>query len=128
MSQENPLFDLSLRAGEDLSADADRYKAVKLNGTTAKEVIKFTGATDPMIGILKNSPEDTQLAQVAVYGSSKIRAGGAFNANALLKTDAAGKFVTGGGGGDVNKAIALEAAGADGDVVEALLLVSPIVS
>ena len=128
MSQQNPLFDISCRAGEDLSADADRYKAVKLNGTTAKEVIKVTGATDNPIGILQNSPADEQLAQVAVLGTSKVRAGGAFNANAFLKIDAAGKFVTGGGGSDVNRAIALEAATADGDIVEALLLSSPYIS
>lgn len=127
MSQENPLLNLSFVAGANLSGDATpatskRYRTVKLSG--ARTVVETAGATDLMMGVLKNLPASGELADVAVQGTSKVRIGaGGCTVNSYLKLGAAdGKFVQGGGGGDKNWAIALEAATADGDVIEAYLL------
>lgn len=126
MAQENPVLEVSMVAGADLSADTQassskRYRAVKLNGTTAGSIVAIASTADVMLGVLKNLPASAEFAEVQVLGTCKVRAGAAFNANARLKLDSSGRFVTGGGGSDRNWAIALEAATAIGDVVEALL-------
>lgn len=131
MSQENPILDLSMVAAVDLSSDAQassskRYRAVKLSSTTQGNVTAISSTADRMFGVLKNLPAAGEFATVSVLGTSKVRAGGSFSANALLKLDSVGRFVTGGGGSDVNRAIALEAATAIGDVVEAFLLPSTV--
>lgn len=126
MAQENPVLEVSMVAGADLSADtqassSNRYRAVKLNGTTAGSIVAIASTADVMLGVLKNLPASAEFAEVQVLGTCKVRAGAAFSANARLKLDSSGRFVTGGGGSDRNWAIALEAATAIGDVVEALL-------
>lgn len=131
MSQENSLLELSFIAGADLSANAaattsKRYRTVKLH-TVARQVVETAGAGDKMIGVLKNLPAAGELAEVANLGTSKVRVGaGGVVVNTFLKLGADGKMVAGGGAGDVNWAIALEASAADGDIIEALLLQSPI--
>jgi hypothetical protein len=132
MSQENVIQDLTFVAGADLSSDAasttsKRYRAVKLH-TVARQIVECAGATDKMIGILKNLPAADELATVTRIGTSKVRIGiGGCTINSFLKLGAAdGKFVQGGAGADVNWAIALEVATADGDVIEAMILQSPI--
>lgn len=126
MAQENPVLEVSMVAGADLSADTQassskRYRAVKLNGTTAGSIVAIASTADVMLGVLKNLPASAEFAEVQVLGTCKVRAGAAFSANARLKLDSSGRFVTGGGASDRNWAIALEAATAIGDVVEALL-------
>lgn len=133
MSQENPVQDISLIAGEDLSGDATsttskRYRALR-KGANAREILQATTpATDFVMGILKNLPEQGEFATVSRVGTSKVRAGAAFAYGDLLKIDANGKFIKGEGGGDVNWAQALEAATADGEVIEAALFTSPRVT
>lgn len=133
MSQQNPVLDLTFTASVDLSGDVSsttskRFRALKTDGTNEGKVTSITGVTDDVIGIQQNLPTSGELVDAAVIGTSKIRAGGVFSANAKLKIDAGGKFVAGGGGGDINWAIALEPAAADGDIVEALLLQTPRVT
>ena len=122
MSQMNPLFDLSLIAGADLSAL--RYRAVKSDGTTAKQVIATAAAADRVIGVLQNKPDALgKFADVAVHGTTKWEAGAAVTVWDYVKLDPAnGRCITGGGGSDVNWGIALEAATAAGDLIEVLLL------
>ena len=127
MAQKNPVLDLSFVAGADLSTDTSstaslRYRAVKLNGSTARSVVAVSGAADVIIGVQQNLPAEGEFVDVSVLGTTKVRAGAATTANGYLKLDAVGKFIDGGGGSDVNWAIGLEAAGADGDVIAALLL------
>ena len=132
MSQQNDTkYRNGFVAGADLSADAaattsKRYRAVKYDGTTARSVISVTGASDAVAGVQQNLPESGEAMELACGGTSKVRAGGIFNANALLKIDAGGKFVSGGAGADVNWARSLEAAAADGDIVEAILFEHPL--
>ncbi len=125
MSQESPLENLSFTAEIDLSADAapttsQRFRAVKL-GTAAKQVNDLAADTDVVIGVQKNLPKIGEAVDVATEGTTKIRAGGAINVNTYAKVDAAGKFVQGGAGADRNWCLVLEAAAADGDIVEAKL-------
>ena len=126
MSQENPILDISMVAAVDLSSDAQassskRYRAVQFYSTTAGQITSIASAGDVMVGVLKNLPAAAEFAQIAVLGTSKVRAGGSFNANTRLKLDSSGRFVTGGGASDRNWALSLEASSAIGDVVEALL-------
>ena len=127
MAQKNPVLDLSFLAGADLSTDtsstvSQRYRAVKLNAAVERSVVVVAAASDVIIGVQQNLPDTGELVDVAVLGTTKVRAGAATTANGYLKLDAAGKFIDGGAGADVNWAIGLEAAAADGDVIEALLL------
>ena len=127
MSQDNPLFDLTFKAGADLSADAApttslRYRALKTDGSNARQVVAVSGVSDRVIGIQQNLPESGQFVDVRHLGTSRVRVAAAVAAGDYLKVDAAGKFITGGAGADINWAIALEAGAADGDLVEAVLL------
>ncbi len=133
MSQQNPVLDLTGIAGVDLSGDATaatskRFRALKTNAAVEQGVTTITADTDRVIGIQQNLPALGELVDLAVIGTSKVRAGGVFAANAYLKLDAGGKFIDGGAGADINWAIAREAAAADGDIVEALLLQTPRVT
>ena len=120
MSQMNPLFDLSLIAGADLSAL--RYRAVKSNGTTAQQVVAVAAASDRVIGVTQNKPKSGEFADVAVHGTTKWEAGAAVTVWDYVKLDSVGRAITGGGGTDINWGIALEAAANAGDLIEVLLL------
>lgn len=123
MSQYNPLQILSFVAGADLSGK--QYFGVKLNGTTERSIVlggSNEGTADGVIGFLQDEGVSGAFLGVAVEGTSKAVAAGVIAANALVKLDAAGKIVTGGAGSDKNVAIALEAAAADGDIIEVMLL------
>lgn len=128
MSQSNPTNIMSYKSNADLSAN--QYKAVKIN--SSREVLVVGGATDEIIGFQQNIPLAVAGAAVSVAeggsGSAKAMAGAAFSCGAYLKLDASGRLVTGGGGGDENWAIALEAATALGDIVEVKLLQPKLVT
>lgn len=121
MATENLKDCLSFKAAADLSAK--QFHAVKMSA--AQTVDAVTGATDEAIGVLQNKPSAAgQAATVAVFGGGTCRlmAGAAITAGAYLKLTAAGRFVTGGAGGEENWAIALDSALADGDIIEARLI------
>ena len=127
MSQDNPLFDLTLKATADLSEDGTpttslRYRALKLDGANARQVVVPSADSDRVIGVQQNLPEAGQFVDVRHLGTSRVRIAAAVAAGDYLKINSVGEFITGGGGADINWAIALEAGGADGDLVEAVLL------
>lgn len=125
MSQERPVMDLSFRSTTDRSLDTPntsscRYRFVKFGA--AGYASASTGNTDILAGVQKNLPIADQFMDVAVMGTSKVRAGGAINANSFVKHDnSTGKVIQGGAGSDVNCAFALEAAAADGDIIECII-------
>ncbi len=126
MSQQNPIQDLTFEAEVDLSLDdakatSLRYRALK-SGSAEDLVTSIAADTDRVIGVQTNLPELGDLVALAVLGTTKVRAGAVVAAWDYLQLDAVGKFITGGGGGDRNWAIALEAAAADGDIIEAILI------
>ena len=125
MSQQNPNQDLTFTAEIDLSTDttpatSQRYRALKL-GTAVKQVNDLAATTDVVVGVQQNLPAINELVDVAVSGTTKARAAGIIAVNTYVKVDAAGKFVAGGGAADRNWGLALEAAAADGDIIEILL-------
>lgn len=119
MSQANQGFWLSRLANADLSTK--QFFAMKL--VTANKIdIVSNGAADEVIGWLQNKPTAGQVASCAhgPSGTVKAKAGAAIAELALVKVDNNGKLATGGAGADRNWGIALEAATADGDVIEIL--------
>jgi len=115
MSQSVPILALTWPAGEDLHLS--RGCAVLLSAGT----VMAAESTEFAIGVLDNAPTEGQPARVNLLGTSKVRAAGGFSAgDALAIADTDGKFDTAGTAAHV-MAIALEAAGAADDLVEALL-------
>lgn len=81
-----------LRAGADLSASTNRYKALLL--ATDGDVELAVANEMEFIGFLQNTPASGEPAEIAgVGGGSKAIAGGTINAGDLLTTDAAGDLV-----------------------------------
>lgn len=112
---------LTITRGADSDLSAKQYFAVKATATGCD----LAGDNERVLGVLTNDPTAAGAAAVQVAGVARITAGGAFAAGDYLKSDAAGKAVqqTGEAAGTLVEvfAIALEAAAADGDQVEALL-------
>jgi hypothetical protein len=106
---------ISIPAGADLSAK--QYHFVKMSGTT---VVACSAVTDVPIGVLQNAPTSGKTAEVAVFGVTKLVAGGALSVGALLGTTTAGRGVALTPGTDTTKYIVgqvITAAGANGDVI-----------
>jgi len=78
-------------AGEDLSAK--QYHFVEVDNGTGN-VTAVDGATDRAIGVLQNSPESGQVADVLIAGGTKIVAGGTASPGQPLFTSASGNAVT----------------------------------
>jgi len=120
MSQSNPGFVLTRMAAADLSAK--QYYAMK--GAASNGCDTSASAADVILGWLQNKPTSGKAASIAsAWGSGgtvKAIAGGAISELAYVKLGATGKVVTGGAGSDRNWGIALEAATADGDIIEIL--------
>lgn len=120
MSQANQGFWLSRLAASDLSTK--QFYAVKSAVNNGCDIV--TGATDVILGWLQNKPASGKRASVAsawgAGGTVKAIAGGAITEGAYVKLAATGKILAGGGGSDRNWGIALEAAAADGDIIEIL--------
>ncbi|MBI4185310.1 MAG: DUF2190 family protein [Proteobacteria bacterium] len=74
-----------------------------------------------MIGVLQNKPKATgRAASIAYLGPSKVVAGGTVTRGALLTCNGSGRAADA-GSGDMVFGRALAAAGADGEVVPALV-------
>lgn len=91
MSQafEEGLIVRSADAGADLSAS--QYFGVKINSTGL--AVLCAAAGEYCYGVLQNDPTSGKTATIAIMGITKAKAGGAINPGALVKVDAAGKFV-----------------------------------
>lgn len=81
-------------------------------------------ATDPtsstILGVMQNQPDRGKAVSIAYAGPTKVVAGGALTAGAIITTNASGRAAVV-RSGDVAIGRVLETAGADGDVVSALL-------
>ncbi len=91
-SQANLVKEPGLKAGADLSAAANQFKAVKLDASG--DVILCDSAGELVFGVLYNKPQLGEAAEVVVGGSPKMQADAAINEMALLGTSADGQFVT----------------------------------
>jgi hypothetical protein len=101
---------------------------------SAKQYLFVTQASDGQIdptgdgafanGVLQNNPDAAgKAAQVAILGVTRVKAGAAFEEGVLLGSDASGKAVTA-TSGEYILAVSKQAAGADGDIVIAQLILS----
>lgn len=120
MSQSNsPLIVGKYTAAADLSTK--QYFVVKQTAATAVNLT--SAATDVPFGVLVNKPTSGQIAEVAVGGFTKVKAGGTIAINDPLVSDANGKVVA------ATRAIAgaqplsnvlgyARQAGVDGDIIE----------
>ena len=98
---------------------ATRYIFVEAVG--ARQAVMASRPTSTcLLGVMQNDPAVGEAMTIAYAGPSKVVAGGALTANALITTNTSGRAaaVT---SGDMVAGRVLEAAGADGDVVSALL-------
>jgi hypothetical protein len=121
------ILTITRKADADLSAK--QYFLVK---ATATGVDLNTTLNGPVLGVLTNDPASGKAAAVQVVGVARVVAGAAFAAGDLLKSDANGKAIkqTGEAAGTLVHAfgIALEAAAADLDQVEVLLIGRAVVN
>lgn len=105
----------NFRAGADLSAESNRYKAVKFDGSG--NIILAT-AGDPAIGFLYNLPKSGRVAEVATIGGGSLAiAAATIAAGAFLKSDANGDLVVASTANDLAIARAMKSA-VDNDVFE----------
>ncbi len=127
MAYEIPVLDITLTAGADLSAAQYCFVKANANGQAV-----LAAAGEPVIGVLQNKPANGQVAQVRIYGVTKVVAGGAVAKGALVASDAAGKAktavvttantTTGALTGSHVAGIALQSAAASGEIIPVALL------
>ena len=105
-------------AGEDLSEK--QFYIVQMDSSGDMEVAE--SATDLLLGVLQDKPESGQAGTYRHKGTSKVVASAAIAIGAYVTTTNAGKAVTTTTQGNKVIGIALEAAAADGDIIEIQLV------
>lgn len=120
MSQQSNTVYKTFIAGADLTGKENLF--VELTGEHTVDVCNAD--TDVPIGVLTDyyRAAQGQSVTVAIGGTVRVKAGGAISAGAWVGTDGNGKAVAKAADGDVVRGIALEAASADGDVIEVFLV------
>lgn len=115
MAFESPGYKIGfIRASGDLTGK--QYFAVKLDEGTDGWLLAGAGAHHA-VGVLQNVPTAAgQAAEVMVEGVTKAVAGAAITKYAPLSVNSSGKFIAATDATHV-VGVALEAAGADGDIV-----------
>jgi hypothetical protein len=134
MSLQGYGTDITLVAGADLSATG-QFRGVKVN--SSGRAILAAAAGEFVIGVLQNNPGNGQAGTVRVAGATKMIAGAAVTAGAVVGVDSTGRVIaatgartnTSDGGAAVDPllgtfaiGVALEAAGAAGDVIAVHLM------
>lgn len=112
-------FERTFVAAADLSAK--QFYIVKLD-SSSNGVALSAAATDTSIGVLQNTPASGEAATVRFLGTSKVVAGAAITKGAYVTADSSGKGAATTTDRDNAIGIALEAAAADGDIFEIMLL------
>ncbi len=113
---------ISKKAAGDLSTK--QYLFMKVSA--AQTVDTCAATTDKAIGVLQDKPAAAgRNAAVAVHGTTKVVAGAAIAAGAYVAPMASGKAQTA-VSTQFPRGLALEAAAADGDIIEILLLGSGV--
>lgn len=116
MAQMKALLQQTFNAAADLSSF--RYRFVVMS---ADYTVNIAGAGARALGVLQDNPAAAgRGALVCTDGTTKLVAGAAVAAGALLTSDATGRGVTAGGGTQYS-AKALQAATAAGDLIEVQL-------
>ncbi len=113
MSQSN-MGEKTKLASEDLSAK--QFYIVQMDSSGDMEVAE--GATDLLLGVLQNKPESGQAGTYRFEGTTKVVASAAIAIGDWVTTTNAGKAVATTTDKDIVIGKALEAAAADGDIIE----------
>lgn len=90
------VLDDSFVSNDDLSAQADQFRPVKLVTTTKNRITVCTAATDRVIGIVQDKPKVGDAAQVAQFGRYFAKVDGSGTAIAIgdwLGPNAAGTML-----------------------------------
>lgn len=101
-------------ASADLSSSQFLFSSFSATG------VALAGAGEPADGVLQDAPASGESASVMVDGVSKVVAGAAVVKGAEVMSSAAGKGITATAGSNI-VGRALEAAGADGDIIAVLI-------
>ena len=101
-------FKLGVRAGADLSGL--QYLAMQVAGTVATSEINA-------FGVLANKPQSGEDASLVYMGKTRIKAGGALTAGALLSITTSGYFTAASSGPAVGRCINAVASGGVTDAV-----------
>lgn len=119
MSSSNLGFTRAASANADLRLF--QYKFLRATGAgTVSVASEANGGANDLIGVLQNKPNSGQAATIAVTGETKVVAGGALTVNTWITTNGSGRAAAATSGDNVI-GLVLETAGADGDVVRALI-------
>lgn len=102
-----------------------QYRVVKVTSTGCDVA---TAATDKVVGVEQNGCAAAEQAVVKFLGTSKVVASAAVSVGDLVTATTGGKVVTTTTDHNVIVGRALEAAAADGDVIEVLLMPGVMVS
>lgn len=113
MSQEHLVFTRSLKAGADLSSN-QHYFVKQSSG----QAVLCDTLGEKSEGILNNAPESGAMARIGQLGTAKVVASAAIAVDAWVTTNAAGKAVATTTAGHVVRGRAIEAASADGDIIQ----------
>lgn len=116
-SQQSGVLDLSFKAAADYSTK--QYYAMYVS---AANTVTIAGANAKVVGVLQNTPDAAnETAVVRVCGTTKVVAGEAIAAGKYVTSTSAGKAEVADAAGEHCFGVALEAATADGDIIEILL-------
>ena len=119
MAEYGDLQTITMDAAADISVH--RYHAVV--GTAAGQCnVASLNTNSAIMGVLQNKPQSGERATVAYSGKSKMQAGAAIAANAIITCNASGRAITAPNSGVIAIGKALEAAGADGEYISVLLM------
>lgn len=119
MSQSN-MGEKTKLASEDLSAK--QFHIVQMDSSGDMEVGE--SATDLLLGVLQDKPESGQAGTYRHQGTTKVIASAAIAIGARVTSANDGEAVTTTTNGDIVVGIALEAATAQGDIIEIQLVMS----
>lgn len=117
MSQALKDFERTGVAGEALTSA--KYHAVQLDASGNIEIGE--GATDLLVGVLQNKPASGGAALYRFAGTTKMVAGGAVSIGDWVTSKSDGRALTTTTDKDVIIGRAMEAAAADGDIIEVQL-------
>ena len=119
MAYDQPDVIITLEAGADLSAS--QYRGVKVTGAQTCGVV--AASSDVAVGVLVNKPNAAgKAAEIATFGQIvKCEAQTNFNAGAVLMFHTDGRVLTAATAGNRRIGVALQGAGAAGDIVSVYL-------
>lgn len=107
----------TLEAAADISGK--QYHLMRLSAANKCNQASLATASS-LVGVLQNKPQSGEFATIQHGGISKIVVGGAITAGDILTTNSSGRAAVV-RSGDMACGRALEAGGADGDIIRAVL-------